>query len=173
MKFLFLIFFALLFSYTLGLNKSSLPDGMYLVVDEIKNGSEIPVMNNPLYTIVECSAHYKENDDSGIEKVIVDTSDYVPLILKFRPNVEMQSDDRKKIEISLTQSASEKLNAFTTVNLNKRVALVIGNEIISMHKIKAPVTSGKLQISYCGPDMCEILQSKLIKNVDSTNANIK
>lgn len=173
MRFLLLIFFALLFSYTLALNKTSLPDGMYLVVDEIKHGSEIPKLNNPLHTIIDCSAHYLENDDSGIEKVIVDTSDYVPLILKNKPVIEKQTDDRKKIEISLTQSASDKLISFTTVNVLKRVALVIGNEIISMHKIKVPITSGQLQISYCGNDMCEILHSKLIKNVDSSGVNIK
>ena len=173
MRYIFLIFLAALFTYTFGSDKAALTDGMYLVVDEIKKGAENPALNNPFHTIVDCSFHYKENDDSGTEKVVVDTSDYVPLVLQYKPNIEKQSDDRKKIEISLTKSASEKLTAFTTSNVQKRVALVIGNEIISMHQIKVPITSGQLQISYCGNDMCEILQSKLIKNVDSSNVKTK
>lgn len=147
---------------------NNLSDGMYLVVDEVSDETHEPVLASSSHTIVNCSELLIENNDNKFRRVIIDTSDYVPLILKVKPKTEQQTETKKKIEIELTRSVSDKLEKFTTVNLNKRIALIIGNEVISMHGIKMPITGGQFQISYCGPDMCEILVSKLINNVDST-----
>jgi hypothetical protein len=158
-------------SWSNAVNKSSynLTDGMYLVIDEVSDDVRDPVLASTNHTVVNCSELLIENNDNKFRRVIIDTSDYVPLILKLEPRTEQQTETKKKILIELTRSASNKLEIFTTVNLNKRIALIIGNEVISMHGIKMPITGGQFQISYCGPDMCEILMSKLVNNVDTTD----
>jgi hypothetical protein len=150
------------------ISANNLTDGMYVVVDEIMYGTPEPVLASSNHTIVNCSEMLIENNDNKFRRVIIDTSDYVPLVLKVKPKTEQQTETKKKVTIELTRSASDKLENFTTINLNKRIALIIGNEVISMHGIKMPITGGQFQISYCGPDMCEILVSRLINNVDST-----
>lgn len=148
---------------------NQLQDGMYLVLSEIKNDLDAPDILSPNRFVVNCSDLLLENNEREYIKLIIDTSDFVPLILKVKPRTEQQTETKKKIEIELTKSSADKLEKFTTVNLNKRAALIIGGEVISAHKIKMPITGGKFQISYCGPDMCEILESRLINNVDSTD----
>ncbi len=149
---------------------NQLRDGMYLVVSEIKNDSDVPDILSPNRFVVNCSDMLLENNEREYIKLIIDTTDNVPLRLSIKPRTEQQTETKKRIEIELTKSSADKLEKFTTVHLNKRAALIIGGEVISAHKIKTPITGGKFQISYCGPDMCEILESRLINNVDSTDA---
>ncbi len=148
---------------------NQLQDGMYLVLSEIKNDADAPDILSPDRFLVKCSDMLLENNEREYIKLIIDASDFVPLILKVKPRTEQQTETKKRIEIELTKSSADKLEKFTTVHLNKRVALIIGGEVISAHKIKTPITGGKFQISYCGQDMCEILESRLINNVDSTD----
>ncbi|MCE1164448.1 MAG: hypothetical protein LWX07_03485 [Bacteroidetes bacterium] len=147
---------------------NQLRDGMYLVISEIKNEADTPDIIGPNRFVVKCSDMLIENNEGEYIKMIIDTTGFVPLILRINPKTEQQTETKKRIEIELTKSSADKLEHFTTVNLNKRIALIIGGEVISAHKIKMPITGGRFQISYCGPDMCEILESRLINNVDST-----
>jgi hypothetical protein len=45
------------------------------------------------------------------------------------------------------------------------VAIVVGGEVLTMHKIKEPITSGQLQISRCNDNACELLYVRLRDNV--------
>lgn len=144
-----------------------LRDGMYLVSSTIKNETDTPDIIGPNKFVVKCSDMLIENNEGEYIKMIIDTTGFVPLILRVNPKTEQQTETKKRIEIELTKSAADKLERFTTVNLNKRIALIIDGEVISAHGIKTPITGGRFQISYCGPDMCEILESKLINDVES------
>jgi hypothetical protein len=174
---LILLTAGILYSYS-GIKAVSAPadsackiaDGMYLVVSEIKNEADVPDILSPNRFVVKCSDMLLENNEREYIKLIIDTSDFVPLKLSIKPRTEQQTETKKRIEIELTKSSAGKLEKFTTVNLNGRIALIIGGEVISAHKIRMPITGGKFQISYCGPDMCEILESHLINNVDSTDS---
>lgn len=140
---------------------SSLPDGLYRVIQQ-EGGKDsdtdavIQVVYNRLF---------HEGDIGPETRLWVDTSDYVPLILGIPPRAEIQEGEKKRLLLSLTPAASEKLKTFSTRHLDQRVAILLDGEVVSAHRVRTPLTSGMLQISWCGPDACEVLQARLVGNV--------
>lgn len=140
---------------------SSLPDGLYRVIQQ-EGGQDsgtdavIQVVYNRLF---------HEGDIGPETRLWVDTSDYVPLILDIPPRAEIQEGEKKRLLLSLTPAASEKLKTFSTRHLDQRVAILMDGEVVSAHRVRTPLTSGMLQISWCGPDACEVLQARLVRNV--------
>ncbi len=97
--------------------------------------------------------------------VLVDTSAFVPLELELPPQSEQQSEDKQRLLLSLTPEASELLKNFTAERVGESVAIVVDGKVVTRHRVRTALTSGQLQISWCGPDACEQLRSKLVGNV--------
>ena len=77
----------------------------------------------------------------------------------------MRKDGQGKsiLSVSLTRTNAEKAEAFTRAHLGGKIAMVVDGEIVTLHKIRSVITGGKLQITRCKDNACEILRAKLVK----------
>lgn len=141
-----------------------IPDGLYLVIrtetDSLKKSSLAVTEKR-----IGFNTLFKEFNDSTLAFLVIDTSDYVPLSLQNEPLAVPQSDNRKKLLLSLTPEASEILKRFSSQHVLKTVAIVIDGEAVSKHLIKAALTSGQLQITRCNDNACEQIAVSLKDNV--------
>ena len=144
--------------------KPLLKDGLYLISKIDTNSTQLSLLTSKEAAIF-FSKMFDEYNSEGYMRIVIDTSDYVPLELDKSPIAEQQTESKKKLLLSLTSEASEKLKSFTTKNVMKRVVLVVDGEALTMHKIKEPLTSGLLQITRCNDNACELLFVKLKDNV--------
>jgi preprotein translocase subunit SecD len=64
-----------------------------------------------------------------------------------------EASNKPWIQVSL-QSA-EKLQSFTLAPEGQSVAIVLGERVASMHKVRTPLSGGTFQISCCDPEACE------------------
>ena len=144
--------------------KSQLKDGLYLISKIDTNSTQLSLLSTN-ETAVFFSKMFDEYNAEGYLRIIIDTSDFVPLELEKAPLTEQQTESKKKLLLSLTNEASEKLKTFSTKNVMKRVVLIVDGEALTMHKIKEPLTSGLLQITRCNDNACEQLFVKLKDNV--------
>lgn len=146
----------------------NIPDGLYLITrtdttninEESRSTKEIEIRFNKLFL---------EFSSDEYLKIFVDTAEYAPLILEKVPTTEQQTEAKKKLLLTLTKEASERLKIFTSKHLSKHVVLVVDGEALTIHKIKEPITSGLLQITRCDDNACEILNLTLKDNVQKTN----
>ena len=106
-----------------------------------------------------------EEEEGGPAYFLIDTMDHVPLRLEIAPRAEDQSEGKKRLMLTLTKEGSEKLRSFTADRVGETVAIVIDDQVVSKHVVKEALTSGQLQIAWCGPDACEQLRSRLQDNV--------
>lgn len=147
-------------------NHCNLPirDGLYLVIktgsdttrfDKIKT-SEIEIHFNSLFL---------EFADQDMSKILIDTSEFVPLELEKLPVTEPQTELKKKLMLSLTKEASEILKTFSAKHVMKHVVLVVDGEAVTMHKIREAITSGQLQITRCTDNACEKIAVALKDNI--------
>lgn len=95
----------------------------------------------------------------GIYGVVDDRLGDEPLsrfdrLAKTGEGIDTQSGKRW-IRIRLAHEETEALRRFTETPTNKRMAVVIGREIASTHKVKAAITSDELQVSCCNPRACD------------------
>lgn len=164
-----LIFTTLIFLLSLTCNaqtkqEHTIPDGLYLI-DKIDTvATQIDTLSSKEIAVY-FSKLFEDFNSNEYLRIIIDTTEYVPLELEKAPTTEQQTEAKKKLLLSLTKEASEKLKSFTSNHVMKHVAIVVDGEVLTMHKIKVPITSGQLQITRCNDNACERLYLKLKDNI--------
>lgn len=145
-------------------SKNIIKDGLYLV---IKTGSDTTYFESPKKTefTIGFNKMFLEFADKDFSKVLIDTTEYVPLELDKLPTTEPQTELKKKLLISLTKEASEILKTFSAKHVMQKVVIVVDGEAVTMHKIREAITSGKLQITRCNDNACERIMVKLKDNI--------
>ncbi len=142
----------------------AIPDGLYLVVKIDTAATQTDTLSSK-ETAIYFSKLFEEFNSGEYLRIIIDTTEYVPLELEKAPATEQQTEAKKKLLLSLTKEASEKLKTFTANHVMNHVALVVDGEVLTMHKIKEPITSGQLQITRCNDNACERLYVTLKDNI--------
>jgi hypothetical protein len=150
-------------SCVLGGSAQTPPDGLYMVpaFATDSNWTE-PAPEGTM--AVPFHSLFLEADERGLQ-VLIDTTAFVPLLLDLSPKAEQQAEGKQRLLLSLTPEASELLKSFTAERVGETVAIVIDGQVVTRHRVRTVLTSGQLQISWCGPDACEQLKSKLVDNV--------
>jgi hypothetical protein len=97
----------------------------------------------------------------SVKWVTLDTSDYVPLVLETKPRAIGQADGRIGLEITLAKEHVPTLEGFTRRNVGGLAAVVLDGEIVTVHKERAIITDGRMQITRCTDRACEKLLTKL------------
>lgn len=168
MKKIALILLAILFSFNTSTAhtkaKKTISDGLYLIKKEGTDTKQFDSVTKS-DVVVKFDKMFVEDKEQGHIRLLIDTSDYVPLELEKPAVTEQQTETKKKLLLSLTKEASEKLKTFTAKHVMSHVAIVVDGKALTMHKIKVPITSGQLQITRCNDNACERLFVKLKDNV--------
>ena len=146
---------------------AQVPDGFYSVTAQA-GPSEMLRDVSEGQALLEYNPLFLDNPEDEALTVLVETGDYVPISLKESPTKTADQTDRTQfwLQISLTDHAAEQLERFTSDHLGGTVAIVVGGKVVTMHTIKDVVKGGKLQISRCGDDGCQLLFRELRDNVD-------
>ncbi len=142
-------------------NRRPLARGVYAVLREGLTREEAQPDKVP-YAILIYDRKYSESDrDRPPEYVALDTSFFVPLRLAGPP--EARKDDRgwTLLNVTLAPEHVKTLERFTREHLGGRVAIVIDGEIITMHKVRSVIEGGRVQITRCSDDACQVLRRKL------------
>ncbi|NUQ22686.1 MAG: hypothetical protein HUU34_01960 [Saprospiraceae bacterium] len=140
----------------------TLPDGMYLVLAEYQKA---PATTDQGVVIPLNHDFLLEPDSEDPHFLAVDSVDFVALQLASAPEQSEQPNQRVNLLLALNSMAKDQLAAFTAKNLNKPVAIVIGGQAVTKHKVKSVIDGGKLQISWCTKFACEKLLVELQDNV--------
>lgn len=144
--------------------KPVLKDGLYLVAGIVSDSTRTETKNKQK-VLVHFNKQFSENAPENSSALIVYTDNFVPLELNKEPELLKQNDAQKTIQLSFTKLASEKLAAFTSHNIMKEATLIVNGEALTLHKIRAAITSGKMEISRCGDNACEKIYVELMKDV--------
>ena len=156
------------FCFSQSKQSKTIPDGIYYIVKIDTTEFQIDTLSSNELSI-NFSKMFEDYNSEEYLKLIIDTTEYVPLELEAAPVAEKQTEFKKKLLLSLTQEASEKLKIFSKKHVLDRVAIVIDGEALTMHKIKEPITSGQLQITRCTDNACELLNVTLKDNIKIKN----
>lgn len=138
------------------------------IVSVVAEAAEKELLPAPGPSQIVLSHDPKATDPRSVEPkrfVLLDPGDTVPIMLKTRPRGIRQKDGRMLVEVELRQAQATQLEDFTRRHLGQRVALVLDDYVISVHKVRAVITGGKIMITRCTDNACEIIFSKLSKTL--------
>jgi hypothetical protein len=139
------------------------PDGLYLVDSLVVDTVGIKVRSGQ--KLVAIDADFLAVAEKNERFILLSVSDFVPLQLERSPELLKQGNKKKKLQLSFSRLAAEKLESFTASNLMRRATLVVDGKALSVHKIRAKITGGKMEITRCGDNACERLYVTLKDNV--------
>lgn len=148
-------------------------DGIYRLIEiaPTKDGLKPKSLSE---TIIATSLDFEHNLTDTNKYYLIDTSDYTPLKITEKPTISANSNPKivgdtirlSQLHITLSDKYSKKLETFTTKNVNNMITIVIGQKAITKHVIREPISGGKIQISRCTDNACEILLTELENNVE-------
>jgi preprotein translocase subunit SecD len=101
--------------------------------------------------------------DEPLTYVALDPKDYVPLVIEGGPELKTDGQGKSVLTVSLVRQNVNRAEAFTRAHLGSRMAMVIDGEIVTLHKVRSVISDGKMQITRCTDNACEVLRSKLSK----------
>ncbi len=137
-------------------------DGFYAVVRR-EAGSQTPVPTGEHELRLRYHAAFRDAGDPAEETVVVRRQAFVPLLLKGAPTKTADPTQRTRfwVGVSLTEEAARQFETFTAQHLGQSVAIVIGGEVITVHTIRQVIKDGRVQISRCGDEGCQVLFREL------------
>jgi hypothetical protein len=140
-----------------------IPNGLYAVLGEGSSRAEVRTDSIPNIVLLYDGKYVDSSQTASPSYVALDTASFVPLILEGSPTADKGGNGRTLLGVTLSRKYIKTLEGFTKAHLGGSVAIVLDGEIITMHKIRSVISGGKIQITRCYDNACEILLSKLTK----------
>jgi len=135
---------------------ADLPDGFYEVLARAETAAELPPDGPDRVTVVNPPL----TPDDQAQVVQVGPRPTVGMLLAAPPRLD-QSGDRPAILLELAPSTQQAVADFTSSHLGGQVAVVIGGEAVTVHKIREPILLPRIQITSCAEGGIERLWGAL------------
>ncbi len=129
-------------------------------------GSALMAQNSPLadgvYAVEEGGANGRTFVIRQYEgkNVALDTANFAPFIFAGKPQIE--GDGRVNwLTIQLAPEAAKRLEDLTRSHMNRRIAIVVSEKIVSALTVRSVITDGKSRVTGCKDGSCEALLREL------------
>jgi len=140
-----------------------LANGVYAVLHE----SAVPGRSASAKKSQITLLYDRDCSDSGKKQppryVTLDTSSFVPLILNGPPELAGEYRGHPMLRLTLAPDQVKPLEVFTRTNLGGTIAILVDGEIVTMHKVRAVIENGLVQISRCDDAACRVMRMKLTR----------
>lgn len=138
-----------------------LPDGVYAVLRESpKEDALLPLKQGE--TLVADRHRYQPKADKEAPRfLIVHNKPEVTLDLAGEPKAVKQGSDQLRLLLKLRPEPAAALEQLTQQQLGGHVAIILGGEVVTVHKIRAVIKGGDVQITSCTPGAAEYLLKQL------------
>lgn len=145
--------------------ESKLGDGFYLILRSDEDKEKLkPAGENE--TLIVNDFHLLEPEERQPPLYLVlQSKPFIPIILGADPREDKEeSTGKPRLSLQLREDQVGPLEEFTRLHVGGRVAIVIGGDVVSMHKIKTAITGGRIQITRCTEHGCYTLFTRLLKD---------
>lgn len=94
--------------------------------------------------------------------VVLDTANFPPLVVEGKP--EVHRDARGSwLMIQLAPEAAKRLEDLTRSHMNRPIAVVVNDKILSLPTVRSVIKDGKARVTPCEDESCETLLRQLAK----------
>jgi preprotein translocase subunit SecD len=143
---------------------STLRNGIYLVLRDAESSKSLePAGANERILIDD--GHLLEPTQPNLPDkprfVALSTDHFIPISLAQKPAKKVDAQGKKQLLLELAKGQVAPLETFTRENCGRSVAIVIGNQVVTVHKVREPILGGKMQITRCTDNGCDVLYTQL------------
>ncbi len=138
-----------------------LPDGVYAVLREGTKEKDVLPLKDGEALAVHRHRYLKDGDKEPPRFLVVRPAPDVPLDLAAAPKADKDGDEVVRILLKLRPKAAAALERLTRDQLGRQVAIVVGGEVVTAHKVRTVIKGGEAQISSCTPGAAGYLLKQL------------
>lgn len=140
-----------------------LPNGLYLILREGPNQRAVEPVAKSEQVLINDYRFLQPTDRDETTYLVVTPEQSIPIALSGDPVKEKDAKGRSKLLLQLAPEQVVPLEEFTKKNVGKAIAIVVGGEVVSSHKVREPIVGGRMQITRCTDNGCDVLYSELKK----------
>ena len=139
-------------------------NGAYVVLREASTPQDARVEGVPQVVLAYDRRKYSDAPpNEPLTYVSIDPTDYVPLLIEGVPDMKKDAQGKSTLSVSLTRKNAKRTEEFTRAHLGGKIAMLVDGEIVTLHKIRSVISGGKLQITRCDDNACEVIRAKLVR----------
>jgi len=143
---------------------AKISDGFYLILKEGKTKNEVSSIKSD--EIILSYINEIDTTQKTPRYLLVKRAPNVALDLEKQPTLNNNGDSKKTIlYLTLAARSAKELKEFSEKNIMRQVAFVIDGTVITVHKIRAAINNGEVQITRCTDNACQVLYLKLKEKV--------
>jgi len=120
------------------------PDGVYEVLAVEREAGALPAADAESRVLLHDRRYVRGGADLPPDHVLLRLPGFAPLELA-QPPEHGETDGRPALLLTLTPSAGQALTDLTT--RARHAAVVIGGQVVTVHRIRTPIEGGTLQVS--------------------------
>jgi hypothetical protein len=138
-----------------------LGDGVYQVLRDSSQEKDVLPLKLGEVLAVHRHRYSREADKEPPRFLVVHSAADIPLDLAEPPKAEKQGDRVVRILLKLRPKAAKTLERLTSSWLDRQVAIILGGEVVTMHKVCQVIRDGQVQSTSCAEGAANYLLEQL------------
>jgi preprotein translocase subunit SecD len=137
------------------------PDGVYAVLRQSPKKQDVLPLKEGEVLVLHRHRYLKKDDQEPPRFVVVRAAPDVDLDLAGEPKADKDGEGVLRILLKLQPKAATALERLTSERIGKQIAIVVGGEVVTVHKIRAAIKGGDVQITCCAAGSAKHLLEQL------------
>ena len=133
------------------------PDGVYAVLRESLKEKDLLPLKEGEVLVVHHARYLKKDDKEPPRFLVVHSAPDLVLDLAGKPKAVKEGTEVVCIFLKLQPKAATALERLTRDHLGGQITIVLGGEVVTMHKIREVIKGGDVQITSCAAGAAEYL----------------
>ena len=138
-----------------------LPNGVYAVQRESLKEADVRPLKDGEVLVVDQHRYLKKDDKEPPRFLVVHAAPEVTLDLAGEPKAVKEGTEVVRILLKLQPKAAAALERLTSDHQGRQIAIVIGGEVVTTHKIRSVIKGGDVQITSCAAGAASYLLEQL------------
>ena len=139
----------------------TVPDGVYAVLRDGPNDKDLLPLKDGEALVADRHRYLKADDQEPPRFLAVHAAPDVDLDLAEAPKAVKEGDEVVRVLLKLQPKAAAALERLTSDQRGKQVAIVVGGEVVTVHKVREVIKGGEVQITSCTPGAAKYLLEQL------------
>lgn len=137
------------------------PTGVYAVLRESAKEQDVLPLKQGERLVVNRHRYLPKGDKEEPRFLVICTAPEVKLDLVGEPKAVKEGEEVVRILLTLQPRAAKALERLTADQVGKHVAIVVGGEVVTTHRIREVITGGEVQITNCAAGSANFLLEQL------------
>jgi uncharacterized protein (TIGR03067 family) len=138
------------------LSHKKVPDGVYAVLRESHQEKDVLPLKDGEVLVVHRHRYLKTDDKEPPRSLVARSAPDVDLTLAGKPKAVKEGEEVVRILLRLQPKAATALD-----RLGRQITIMLGGEVVTMHKIREVIKGGDVQITSCAAGAANYLLEQL------------